>query len=54
MSARRDSSADRSSAVVRLQAGNAAAAARAAASTWSTEASGARPTTSSVAGLTTS
>jgi len=36
---------------VRLHAGNASAAARADASTWSTDASGARPTTSSVAGL---
>ena len=44
-SASRASSAARSSGGVRLQAGNASAAARAAAATWSTDASGARPTT---------
>ena len=37
---------------VRLHAGKASAAAAAAASTWATDASGAWPTTASVAGLT--
>ncbi len=46
------SSAARSSGFVRHQAGKASAAAAAAASTWATDASGAWPTTSSVAGLT--
>ena len=46
------SSAARSSGLVRLQAGKASAAAAVAASTWATDASGACPTTASVAGLT--
>ena len=52
-SAARSSSSARCSGVVRLHAGNAAAAASAAASTCAADASGASPTTSSVAGLTT-
>ncbi len=46
------SSAARSSGFVRLHAGNASAAAAAAASTCATDASGAVPTTASVAGFT--
>ena len=52
-SAARLSSSARCSGLVRLQAGNAAAAASAAWRACSTEASGASPTTSSVAGFTT-
>ena len=54
MSASRPSSALRSDGEVRLQWPNASAAAAVAAATWSTDASGAWPTTASVAGLTTS
>ena len=52
MSASRSSRAARSPGAVRLQGPKASAAARVAAVTWSTDASGACPTTSSVAGLT--
>ena len=53
-SATRSRSAARSSGVVRLQVWKASAAAAVASSDWSTVACGAFPTTSSVAGFTTS